>query len=266
MNQVVLITGASSGLGEALAACMAARGYRVYGTSRKGEPKHPAWRMLAMDVADAGSIGRAVAQVLEAEGRLDVLVNNAGVGLAAPLEETDMGLAAKAFDTNVLGMMRVCQAVLPAMRRQGRGRIVNISSIGSQFGLPFRGVYSASKAAADLLTESLRMEGKAFGIEACSVLAGDMRTPIAGNRLHAPLPEGSAYAQAFATVHRLMDEDVANGWPPERVADRVERLLRRKALPRKALVGKPLQRASVWAKRLLPAGWFERIILRYSGM
>lgn len=266
MNKVVLITGASSGLGEALATCMSTRGYRVYGTSRKGEQTATAYQMLAMDVQQDESVKNAIGQLLEKEGRIDVVINNAGIGIAAPLEEVSMEKVMQVFQTNVFGMIRVCQAVLPTMRAQGHGRIVNVSSIGSQIGLPFRAVYSASKASVDIMTEAMRMELKGFGVDATAILAGDMQTPINNNRLHETLAGNSPYKTIFDKVHELINADVDKGKKPSEVADMIEQITRQKHVKRSYVIGKPLQKVSILAKRLLPGGLFEQIIMKYSGM
>ena len=166
-RSVVLITGASSGFGEACADHLARRGYRVYGTSRRarfpegGAEENP--RMIPMDVCDDDSVRAAVEFVLAAEGRLDVVVNNAGLGMAGAVEDTSLEEARALFETNFFGMHRVCRAVLPTLRAQRSGLIVNISSIGGLIAIPFQGFYSASKFATEALTEALRMDYDAFG-------------------------------------------------------------------------------------------------------
>src|SRR5215470_2155720 len=145
-GQVVLITGASSGIGAACATYLHARGYRVYGTSRRpSEVPAPAFPLLAMDVDDDASVRHGVAQVLAMAGRVDVAVNNAGIAIAGAVEETSDDEARAQLETNLFGVLRVCRAVLPIMRQQGGGTIVNISSVAGALGIPFQGLYSASK-------------------------------------------------------------------------------------------------------------------------
>jgi NAD(P)-dependent dehydrogenase (short-subunit alcohol dehydrogenase family) len=266
MNKVVLITGASSGLGEALATCMSRKGYRVYGTSRKGEQVSNNYHMLTMDVQQDASVKTAIEKLIQAEGRIDLVINNAGIGIAAPFEEVSMDKVLQVFQTNVFGMMRVCQAVLPTMRAQGTGRILNISSIGSQIGLPFRSVYSASKACVDIMTEAMRMEISGFGIDTAAILAGDMQTPINSNRLHEDLAVTSPYREMFHKVHALINADVDKGKKPSEVADLIVEIAQQRSIKRSYVIGKPLQKTAILAKRLLPGWLFERIIMKYSGM
>ncbi|HQU61326.1 MAG TPA: SDR family oxidoreductase, partial [Saprospiraceae bacterium] len=182
MGKVILITGASSGLGKALAEILSTRGHIVYGTSRKPTGQLLPYRMIPMEVKDEKSIERAVQQVISNEKRIDVVINNAGIGLAGPTEQLHIDNIRELLEINVVGVARVCQAVLPHMRARRSGRIINISSIGAVIGLPYRGLYCASKSAVSIMTESLRMEIAPFGIQACCVRAGDTRTNINANR------------------------------------------------------------------------------------
>jgi NAD(P)-dependent dehydrogenase (short-subunit alcohol dehydrogenase family) len=220
--------------------------------------------MLRLDLGDEASIRAAVDELLRREGRLDVLVNNAGLGIAGPLEQLQLDNVRRVFDANVLGLLRVCQAALPVMRRQGSGRIINISSIGAVVGLPFRGAYCASKAAVDTLSETLRLEVEPFGIEVCSVRAGDIRTPINQHRIMDYDPESPAYGDTFRRVAAAINEEVDHGMAPEAVARQIGDLLDRRHLPPTVAVGKWLQRSSIRAKRLLPGRWFEAIIRSYT--
>ena len=265
MSKVVLITGASSGLGQALAEQLSEMGYQVYGTSRKPQHKGLPFEMVAMDVRDEASVHRAIAFIIDKEGRLDAVINNAGIGIAGPLEQLRLDNIEKVLDTNVKGPVRVIQAALPHLRRH-KGRVLNISSIGALFGLPYRGVYCASKAAVDLLTEALRMELFAFGVQACSIHAGDIQTSINANRIKDYDPNDPTYKDSFEKVYADIDKDVENGLSAEEVARQVIRALESPRLRRYYTIGKPLQRLSVLARRLLPASLFEKVIRGYSGM
>jgi NAD(P)-dependent dehydrogenase (short-subunit alcohol dehydrogenase family) len=184
MSQVVLITGGSSGIGKAVGIYLKEQGFTVYGTSRnpaRFDATFPI-KLVSLDVTDSKSILACVAEILKIEGRLDVLVNNAGVGITGPIEETPTSEISKAFATNVYGPIEMINAVLPAMREQKSGTIINISSIAGYMGLPYRGVYSATKGALELLTEAYRMEVKQFGIRMTNVAPGDFATNIAGYR------------------------------------------------------------------------------------
>jgi NAD(P)-dependent dehydrogenase (short-subunit alcohol dehydrogenase family) len=265
-KKVILVTGASSGLGEAMAAHLARAGHTVYGTSRAIEGKEAPFRTLNMDVTDPESIRSAIDRVLGEAGRIDMLVNNAGLGIAAPVEELSLEDAARVFDTNVMGIIRTAQAVLPLMRRQGSGRIVNISSIGSEIGLPYRGLYSASKAAVDRLTEALRTELAPFGVEACVVQPGGVRTDINRNRIRVDLKAGSPYRESFDHTYRLIDKSVEEGLPTEAFGRLLEHILAAPRLKRVYRLGKPLEKVSVLLKRLLPSRTFDNMIGKHYGL
>ncbi len=267
MTKVILITGASSGLGKALAEELSSQGHIVYGTSRNPMPQsQQPYKMSIMEVKEMGSVRRAVQEVIAAEGKIDVLINNAGIGLAGPTEQLQIAHVQEVLDINVLGVLRVSQAVLPHMRAQRQGLIINISSIGAAMGLPFRGVYCASKSAIDLVTEALRMEVAAYGIQACSVRAGDTRTNINANRIKDFDPGNPAYRESFERVYASIDREVEAGLPAAVIAKKIASLIAKKRVKRYYVIGKPLQRVSLLVKRLLPDSLFERIMKQYSGM
>ena len=176
-DRVVLITGASSGIGKACADHLAKGGYRVYGTSRK-PPSVAPFRMMQLDVTDDESVEGTVNELLKREGRIDVLVNNAGIAMAGAIEDTSVEEARTQLETNFFGAFRMCWVVVPTMRAQKYGYIVTISSIGGQIAIPFQGLYSASKFALEGLSESLRMEVRPFGIKVILIQPGDHRTAL----------------------------------------------------------------------------------------
>lgn len=262
--QIVLITGATSGLGKALAEYLHQQGYVVYGSSRNPESKHTPYPLLRIELADPQSIQDAVCYVIDQHGHIDVLINNAGVGIGGPLETLPASNMKQVLQTNLLGLAYAMQAVLPSMRAQGYGKIINISSVASEVALPFRSMYSASKAAVNRMTEAMRMEVAPFGIQATSILIGDMRTPINNNRLMSYPEEGSPYAAVFQRAAQAMNKEVDNGVPPERIAQQVERLFHLKKLRKQYTMGKPLQRVAVFLARALPGNLFERLLSTYS--
>src|SRR5690554_6750567 len=155
------ITGASSGIGEAIAEFLQDKGYRVYGTSRSPQ-KYPESKvkLIALEVTDTDSIQKAVQYIIEKENKIDVLINNAGAGITGALEEIPSERIKQNFETNLFGPIEVIKAVLPQMRKQKSGMIINITSIAGYMGLPYRSVYSASKGALELITEALRIDRK----------------------------------------------------------------------------------------------------------
>ncbi|TQF10655.1 SDR family oxidoreductase [Myxococcus llanfairpwllgwyngyllgogerychwyrndrobwllllantysiliogogogochensis] len=267
-SKVVLVTGASSGIGEACVELLTVRKHIVYGTSRQPSVRESVgYRMLEMDVTQDASVRRAVETVLAREGRIDVVVNNAGHALAGAVEDTSVEEAWRQLDTNVLGVLRVCQAVLPSMRERRSGRIINISSLGGAVGLPFQGFYSASKFALEGLTESLRQEVEAFGIHATLVQPGDVRTRLTDNRVRAAASgEGSAYRESFEKVLAIIEKEEREGVPSEDVARRVLEVMEVEAPDVRYSVGKLAQRAALVAKALLPAKTFEGILMSMYGL
>ncbi|NJK31938.1 MAG: SDR family oxidoreductase [Deltaproteobacteria bacterium] len=267
-RRVVLITGASSGIGQACARLLAAREMRVFGTSRRADGlAGEAFEGVVMDVCDDGSVTRAVERVLEVAGRIDVLINNAGYALAGAVEDTSITEAQRQLDTNLIGVLRVTKAVLPGMRARGKGLIVNVGSLGGVVGMPFQGVYSASKFALEGLTEALRHELRGFGVWVTIVEPGDVRTQITDNRVIAEGAAGSEYAGAFEKVMRICEKEEREGPEAMVVAELIGRIVRARGEPRvRYAVGRVGQTVVVWAKRVLPAGVFEWALGVYFGV
>ena len=260
--QVVLITGGSSGLGEATARYLCRLGYRVYGTTRNPDryPDFADFPLLAMDVTSKESVDSAVAELVEKAGRIDILINNAGVGITGPLEETPYAQNLHAMETNFHGPLRVMEAVLPYMREQGGGRIVNITSIAGWMGLPYRGVYSASKAALAIASEAIRMEVRSMGVKISTLAPGDYATNIASGRYHTPHNEDSPYALEYGRSLELMNAHVSQGSDPLEVAQKIHRILQARNPKLHYAVGSPMQKFSLVLKRLLPSTWYERLL------
>jgi NAD(P)-dependent dehydrogenase (short-subunit alcohol dehydrogenase family) len=268
-SQVVLITGASAGFGKVCAEHLSLHGHRVYGTSRRAEAPEPGGtdtgpRMIPMDVCDDDSVRAAVDLVLTREGRLDVVVNNAGVGVAGSVEDTLPEEALALFETNFFGVHRVCRAVLPALRRQGSGLIVNVSSLGGRMTLPFQGFYSASKYAVESLTEALRMELKPFGIRVTMIEPGDFKTDFTANRTFARASgDDSAYAERCRIAVSVMEKDELGGSDPKQVARLVARLMEKNSPRARYPIGSLPERVFVGLKRFLPDALFERGVSAY---
>ena len=180
MTKVILITGASSGIGFDAAASLARQGHRVYAAARRVERMEPLKALgvvpLRMDVTDEASMEAGVRTVLEAEGRIDVLVNNAGYGYFGAIENVPMEEARRQQEVNVFGLARLCQLVLPSMREQGSGRIVNTASVAGKTVLYFGGWYHVSKYSVEALSDALRMELKPFGIDVSMIEPGGIQT------------------------------------------------------------------------------------------
>ncbi|WP_396637689.1 SDR family oxidoreductase [Maribacter sp. R77961] len=267
-QKVILITGGSSGIGRAIGGYLTSKNFKVYGTTRnlKRHQGFSDFKLLEMDVRNPESIQNAVSELIAKEARLDVLINNAGIGITGPLEETPNQEVLNAFDTNFNGPLNVIKAVLPQMRIQKAGLIINITSIAGYMGLPFRGIYSATKGAMEVISESLRMETKDFGIHVTSLAPGDFATNIASGRYHAPILDNSPYKENYAKTLKLIDEDVDGGGNPLLVAKKILKIINAKKPKVHYKVGSFLQRFSVVLKRILPDTWYEKLILNHSGL
>jgi len=170
MSKVILITGGSSGIGKSIGEFLSQKGFVVYGTSRSPE-RYPESKikLVALDVSNMNSIDIAIKNIVKTEGKIDVLINNAGAGITGPIEEIPNEEIKRNFETNLFGPINVIKAVLPEMRQQNSGLIINVTSIAGYMGLPYRGIYSASKGALELITEAFRMEIKDFNIHMTNV-------------------------------------------------------------------------------------------------
>jgi NAD(P)-dependent dehydrogenase (short-subunit alcohol dehydrogenase family) len=267
--RTVLITGVSSGFGRAIAAALVARGDRVYGTTRRVTLPSATERVrvLTMDVGHAESVEAAVATLLGEAGRVDVLINNAGFGIAGAIEDTSDEEARAQFETNFFGLHRVCRAVLPQMRRQGGGRVVNVSSLAGLVGVPYQAFYCASKHAIEAYTEALRMEARPFGVHVCMIEPGDFATSFTANRRMAAAhgPESAHHERCTRAVTRMREDE-------QRYTDLtpvVRAVLRAMDAPRPKLrypVAAPIQRLLVALKRFVPQRTFEALMIDSYGV
>jgi NAD(P)-dependent dehydrogenase (short-subunit alcohol dehydrogenase family) len=234
-TKVALVTGASSGIGQAAAAALAAEGYRVFGTSRNAKNLGPGVAAVKLDVTSDSSAKACVAAVLKKTGRLDVLVNNAGYLLAGAVEECSLKDAQAQFQTNYFGAVRMTQAVLPAMRMAGQGHIITVSSLAGLVPLPFWGHYNASKFALEGLMETLRMELKPLGIRVCMVEPGAIKTAFYGQAPAKGLP---AYALRRKAMRTVMAGFEAKAPGPAAVGARIAQLAQQKRPALRNLVTK----------------------------
>ncbi len=274
-GNVAVITGASSGIGKAAAEFLMNKGYKVYGTSRKKPADEDVVkassgegfiRMLQLDVCSEESVRDAVNRVLEAEGRIDVLINNAGMGIAGSVEDTSPEEVFKQFDANFFGMHRMIREVLPAMRKQGKGLIVNISSVAAVFPIPYQSMYVASKAAIEGMSGCLRNELRPFGIKVALVEPGDTKTGFTGSRvIAAGADDNSAYRNYFGKSLDVMIRDETNGPDPVVVAREVYRVMKRRNPPVKVAVGFKYK-AFLFISRLVPSSFQSFIVSKmYEG-
>ncbi|MBQ7454857.1 MAG: SDR family oxidoreductase [Clostridia bacterium] len=264
-GKVVLVAGASSGLGRAVAECLAEAGHTVYAGARsfaRGAEAPKGCQALALDVTSAESVKEAVAAVLSRQKRLDALVCCAATFTMAPLEELPCDTLANMMQVNLLGMARCVQAALPPMRAQGRGHIVLFSSLNGLFSIPFQGAYSATKHAIEAYGEALAQETRRFGIRVTVVEPGDCSGGSQKYRL-THIEKDSPYADFFAAGTAKIHHDESHGLPPVRVGRAVAKAVGKKRPPARLVVASLEQRAAAWLHTLLPRRTFDRMIEKY---
>ena len=252
---VALVTGASSGIGQATAELLAAHGFTVFGTSRAPREDTRSYTWLPLDVRSDDSVQAAIQSLLAQAGRIDLLVNNAGYVQFGAIEESSVADAQAQLDTNLLGVIRMLKAVLPVMRQQGSGRIINISSIVGHVAAPHFGLYATSKFALEGLSEALREEVRPFGVSVSLVEPSYVNTPIVSQPPTNPI---AAYTNARQAAQQAFMTSSKNGMEPGAVA---------RAILRAATTTRPRLRypvgqdgkALLLLKRLLPESAFERV-------
>jgi len=264
-KKVVLITGGSSGIGKAIGIHLSKKGYTIYGTTRDTSryQDFSDFQLVNLDVTKPETIQKAINTVINKEGQLDILINNAGVGITGAVEEIPDHEITKHFETNYFGAIRTLKAVLPQMRKQQSGLIINITSIAGHMGLPYRGIYSASKAALEITTEAIRMEVKDFGIQVTNLAPGDFATNIASGRYHAPVKKGSPYEIPYKNTLDMMDNHVDSGSNPSEVGIVIEKIINTKKPKIHYKVGAFMQKFSVFLKQILPDKMYEKLLLNH---
>jgi short-subunit dehydrogenase len=203
---------------------------------------------------------------LKEHNRIDVLINNAGMGMAGSVEDLEMTPLNHVFDTNLKGPIRVMQQVLKIMHKQQSGRIINIASLAGDNGLPFRSVYSASKAALMRITESLRLELRHTPIQCTTLSPGSIQTPIAANRYYAPLKDDSVYYNQYKNALQDMDHHVDKGLSPIEVAKKIEKIIQTKRLKPHYSVGPFLEVFSPVIKFFLPQRTYENVLASFYNL
>ncbi len=254
--KVVVITGASGGIGAQTASIFADRGYTVYGLSRSpGNDKRVNY--IPTDVSDVSSVMNAFSRIAAKHEKLDILINNAGMGISGALELTKTEDAKWLFDVNFFGALNCIKSAVPMMRKCG-GRIVNISSVAAVFSIPFQSFYSASKAAVNSMTMALRGELKRFGISVCAVLPGDAATGFTGARVKSE--EGALiYGGSIERSVAVMEKDERNGMTPQYVALRIYKAATKRKVRPFYTVGIKYKVFCVLSK-VLPAGFISTVV------
>ncbi len=262
MPQVILITGASSGLGKAMAEHLASQGHTVYGTSRKPDGMKYPYKVIKMDVTDEKSVATAVNEVIAAEGKIDVLINNAGMGIGGALENFSEVETRKQLDTNFFGMATVIRTVLPYMREKKSGKIINVSSIGGLMGLPFQGHYSAAKYAVEGYSEALSMEVKPFNIRVVIINPGDFKTGFTSARIFTEIDsKGSVYDKNYQNAIAMMAKDEQGGSDPMVLARTIGKIVKKNKPKFHYIIGRFDQRLIAHLKPFLPHSLMSWILM-----
>lgn len=271
-QKTAVVTGASKGIGLAIAHMLLAEGYRVFGLSRHPGPcvcpvpssaARGAVVWIACDIADPASVRAAFHSIRHQSPRIDLLVNNAGIGISGAAEFAREEDIDRQIQVNLSGAIRCTRQVLPAMRRQGHGNIIFISSLGAVFPLPFQSIYSVSKAGLNAFCDALGLEVKPFGIETCTLLLNDVKTEFTASRLKNTQGDELYQGRIRASVSK-MERSEQNGMSPEQIAGALRRLLRRRHLPPHYIVGFSNQLLGL-ANRLLPTRVMLSILGRIYG-
>jgi len=267
-TKTILITGASSGLGKATANYLYSLGYNVLGTSRnpKKYEKEIKFPLLTLDISQEKSINELIKKLKEHTKKIDILINNAGVGITGPVEETNIKKIKEHFDTNFFGQLFLIQKILPIMRNQKYGKIINITSIAGYMGIPFRGIYAAAKSSFIIVSEALRLEIASFGIQLTTIAPGDYATNISTRRYHSPIIKNSPYHKKYKQNLNTIIKDVNSGNKPIEVAHKIAKLIKKRKLKPHYSVGPFIQRFSLTFKRILPSIFYEKILKKYYNL
>jgi short-subunit dehydrogenase len=264
-TKTAIVTGASSGIGAATAAALAGAGFKVFGTSRRKNARGPDHvTMLACDVTDDASVKQLVANVLAETGGIDLLVNNAGMGLFGGAEESSVDQAKSLFDVNFFGLVRMTNAVLPSMRKRGGGRIINISSVLGIIPAPYSAHYGATKHAVEGYSESLDHETRAINVRVTLVEPAFTKSSFDQAALK-PDQVLAEYALARAGVDKLMQQAMVIGDPPEVVAETVVAAATAARPKRRYAAGKAAKQVS-FARRFVPVEMFDRSLRKQFGL
>lgn len=260
---VILITGITSGFGRAMASQLCTDGHKVYGTYRRDSEQIPGVTYLKADVQDETSLRSAVNTVMDKEGHIDAVISNAGMGIGGPLEFTSIEDAQRQMDVNFMGMVRLLNLVVPIMRKQHHGHIICISSIGGLMGLPYQGMYSASKFAIEGYCEALRLEVRQFGIHVTVINPGDFFTGFTAARSKNLPPEAVTAYTGYSASMASIESDERSGLQPDYLARRMSRIVRKKRPANRYIIATLVQKFSVFLKAILPARWFDSILASY---
>lgn len=258
LKKVVVITGASSGIGFTTAKYFASKNWVVYGLARR-QIKEENINSISCDVTDKNQVKKAIEKIYKKEKQIDVLINNAGFGISGSVENQKLEEIEKMFRVNFLGAVNVTQEVLPIMREQGKGKIINTSSVASIFPIPFQSFYSATKASLDIWAKALRMEIKKQNIQICNLLVGDTKTGFTAVREKNLADKNTIYEQVVERSIAKMEHDEQNGKDPITVAKLMFKLSNKNKLPATKTVGF-VYKMLVFLEKILPQSFMLWVV------
>ncbi|MDR1406217.1 MAG: SDR family oxidoreductase [Prevotellaceae bacterium] len=266
-DTIILITGASSGIGKACAGYLAAKGFTVYGASRKATDTTNRIHFLQMDVTQPATVQKAVRTIIETHGKIDVLINSAGMGIGGAVELAAPEEIRRQMETNFMGTVHVCTAVLPHMRAARHGKIINISSLAGAMAIPFQGFYSASKFAVEGYSEALSMEVQPFHIKVSVVEPGDFSTGFTASRIISDATLHHAdYGARFKKCLRIVEKEETNGCKPIKLAKKLHKIIRAKHPKFRYRVGNAVQVVFTKAKCTVPSRLHQALLRFFYGV
>ena len=237
MNRVIVISGASSGIGKATAEFFHNQGDRVIGLSRSMPKEKVEFDYVLADLANQESVDKAVIEISKLTEKVDVLINCAGIGISGAVEHSTLEEVNKIFQVNVIGQYYITKELIPFIRKANKGRIINIGSVAGELTIPFQTFYSMTKAAMHKFTEGLKMELKPLGIDVCCVLPGDTKTGFTDNRYQPKVMEDGLYKDRIKRSIQKMEKDERNGMSPMAVVKVINRQLKRRNMKILVTVG-----------------------------
>ncbi|MBT3684384.1 MAG: SDR family oxidoreductase [Cryomorphaceae bacterium] len=261
MSKVILITGTSSGFGKSIAEKLHSLGHIVIGTSRNADNIKSDYLTMSLNINDYEMSKQLIAEIVSNHGKIDILINNAGINITGPIESMKISDMKKVFETNFFSHLNVIQSVLPGMRLNRSGIIINITSIAGYLGLPFWGAYCASKASFNIIAESLNIELKKFNINVVNIAPGDYKTEILSNRVDSNITNTSPYHKEYSRIINSVNGKMENGRDPSEVADLVLKIIKQKNPKINYLVGGFLEK-KITLKSLFPDKFFQKIIMK----
>tara|TARA_B100001250_G_scaffold63632_1_gene50064 strand:- start:462 stop:1265 length:804 start_codon:yes stop_codon:yes gene_type:complete len=265
MSKIIIVTGASSGIGNSVAKLLSSSGFKVYGTCRNPNKYNISdFNLLKCDINDIDQIKDFINYIIKKEGRIDVLINNAGIGITGPLEETSQDDMKKAFQTNFFGPVEMIKRCIPIMREKNDGLIINITSVLGYFGIPYRGIYCATKSSMEIIGEVFSMELKKFNIRVVNIAPGDFKTDIISRRIDSRENNSSIYKKDYLKSIKSANKHVKNAKSPDIISKLILNIINSKNTKIHYKIGSFIQKFSIVLKRILPDKLFEKILLYYS--